>query len=498
MDARGPRARRGSRLLVRLAAVALTAAPVLAVGGLAPAAAQPGPDLDVRLVPGRVTLVPGDTTAVDLVVTNRSSAPATVTSVELRTPPRVVGERVPRPEVIGTVGAGDVARVTFALRALGGVEEGEADVVLEVVGAGGTGRRVLVATLTVAAGKAPQMLDVAFLSSPKALNDRERAVAIVQVSNPTPFAFEDVRVAPVDSEDVRLRPRTHRLGTLEPGTTALVVLDVRVDGRVRTGPQQVGVVVSGHLAGSAGALRTQRVATAALDVSVFGLDAVSPLGAGTLFLLPGLVAVATFLLLSRRVYPRLASLPDTVEFKDPRTMVVVVPAGAVLYLGMFLVWGIDLTTEVGTWDVARLFGFATLLGTAAWAVLAVVYHRRTDRKQFRLDDTPAKVLERLAARSAGVRLPALSAGDRSRRYLADGPGDTVVACSVIDYHVAPTAPEEARSQLAAAIEAGDPGAVLGCARLGTATLRWRLPSGVALLPRPAEPLGPREPLLVEE
>ena len=509
------------RAVLSLAAcVLLWCPPASAMGpgglpGPVASAIQPGA-VTAKMVPGSLSLVPGDLVPVELLITNANPSPVTVTSVDVRSPARVMAQKVPSPADIGVVAPNAYARKTFEVRAGRGLEEGDVHVILEVEHAQpgeGPARELVFAQMSVKVGKAAQAIDVSFVSFPSKLNDNQDAPAAVRITNTSAFAFEGLRVRGVRSEDVTLSGDAGRragcasdepdagliacVERLAPGEATVVVFDVHAEKRVRTGKQQVAVVVKGSTAATGEALVAEPIATKEIELAVFGVDAISPFGVGTLFVLPGLLAIVAFQMLYRYGYPRGKEVPDTVNFKDPTLMAIILPLSALAYLAVWLWQGADLTSEAGTADVVVLFVIGFLTGLVGWAVLAWVYYRRTDRKRFRLDDSPAKVLERLRARDAGLSLPLVTVDGLQYRYLAEAAGDQMVVCPQITYAFDDSVTDDTRQRYNAARTRGDIETVLGDAEARTVALGWRLPTGVRQVQRSAAQLQQSQPLLVE-
>lgn len=484
------------------------------------ATTEPG-GVTVTVIPSAVSLVPGDVASVDLVITNLYSTAVTVTGLDVRAPARIAPQAIPDPNAVGTVLPNNFVRTSFEIRALRGLEEGEVHVIVEIQhspSAKGASRELASAHLSVKAGKATQALEVSVLSSPAKLNDGQHGIASVRIFNPTPFPFKGVRVSGIDSENVTLGgDKTPRLpfvdcppdepvapgligcvGDIPPGEARVVAFNVRADDRVRTGKQQVTVAVVGNAAGSAEDIASAPIVTMDVELAVFGIDAISPFGVGTLFVLPGLLAVVTFSVLYRYAYPRRGEFPENVEFKDPRLMLVVVPVSAFAYFLVLLILNHDVTSEASTEDVVALFVLGVLIGGLAWAVLAVFYYQRTDRKQFRLDDSPAQVLERLDARDAGLNLPKVAINGLTYRYLSEGPNEQLTVCPPINWSFTSGATQQSQSDFNQAIDDDDVATVRNHISAGIVTLAWRLPSGVRRVAQANARLESPEKLLLEE
>jgi hypothetical protein len=510
----------GILVLVILAVAAGQARGVTATSLLAATDGQ----ISVQLLPARITMSPGQQATVDVVISNPTPRPVRITSVQILTPASMAAGHI-APRLLRQIPANGSAVGTFVLTAQPGIEDGDVDVVLGVrTFRFRSGRepaiRTVTGSLTVNASSATQILHAAFLSFPQKLNDGQTVTAAVSVSNPTPFAFRQVVATAVDSQDISLRPAAPVeppftpcsaaeggrktgvlgcLGTLQPGATAVLYIQVTAKPRVQTGTEHVAVVVAGLSDSGRQPTTATAVATTPVQVTIFGVDALSPFGLGTLFVLPGLMTVLCFLLLARYVYPRSKELPDTVQFNDPRTLLYVVPPAALVYVVVWLAWGVNLTDEAGTSDVALLFGLGVGLGFVAWVLVAVAYYRHSGRKQFRTDDKLDKVLARLEALQAPLKLPEVTVGTFSYRYLSDGPGGQVYACSPVKYSFTDAADFPARGRFTDALGKNDIGAVRNEAKHGYVRLRWLLGStGVTLADRAAAQLGADRDLISEE
>jgi hypothetical protein len=516
----------GILVLVILAVAAGQARGLAATNGLTATDGLAATDgqISVQLLPAHITLSPGQQATVDVVISNPTPCPVRITSLQILTPASMTAGHI-APRLLRQIPANGSAVGTFLLMAEPGIEDGDVDVLLGVrtfrfSSGSEPAIRTVTGSLTVNASSATQILHAAFLSFPQKLNDGQTVTAAVGVSNPTPFAFRQVVVTAVDSQDISLRraapvepPFTPCsaaeggrktgvlgcLGTLQPGATAVLYIQVTANPRVQTGTEHVAVVVAGLSDPGRQPTTATAVATTPVQVTIFGVDALSPFGLGTLFVLPGLMTVLSFLLLARYVYPRSKELPDTVQFKDPRTLLYVVPPAALVYVVVWLAWGVNLTNQAGTSDVALLFGLGVGLGFVAWVLVAVAYYRHSGRKQFRADDKLDKVLARLQARQAALTLPEVTVGTFSYRYLSDGPGGQVYACSPVKYSFTNAADLPARTRFTEALGSNDIAAVRDEAKHGYVHLRWLLRStGVTLVDRAAAQLGADQDLISEE
>jgi hypothetical protein len=513
-DGRMPR--RDSPVLAAAGLLVLVIMMLIAFPGRSAAA---GGVVTLHLLPAGVTMSPGEPTTVSMVISNGTSAPVRVTAVDVSVPAQVVAENVPPPECVGQIRAGGFVTCSFVLLAGAGVENGEVDVLVRY--RSGSGRqaadRVVTASLALTAGHAPPAPQAAFLSFPDKLNDGQSAEATVSISNPALFPVNLIQVSVVNSENITLsRDPTVTgpfaacpggiadgtapvgcLDTLAPGATAVLYLKMTASSRVQTGTQRVSVIVSSQTDASGDLIPSTVVATTPVQVAIFGVDALSPFGLGTLFILPGIVTVLTFLALARNIYPRSKELPDSVSFTDARTMLAVVPPAALIYLLVWAILGVNLMDAAGTWDVARLFGWGLAVGFAVWVVVARIYYLRSGRKQFTVSDTPQKALERMHARGMGLTLPVVVSGNIYYRYLSDGPSGQLFACPPVTYAFASAVSDDDEQRFRAALGAGAIDKVLSESRLGTVSLDWQRTSGVTLLETSAVQIQDKD-LLLEE
>ncbi|MFI7547454.1 hypothetical protein [Actinoplanes sp. NPDC049599] len=515
-----PAGRRPGRAVARFAVVIALAAPasICPVVSTASAAPSGSGSLQAQLLPSVLTLESGDAAVVDVLLTNTGTVAAKVASIDLVAPKRVTATRETEAS-LPVIPAGGFARERFRVVTLPG--QGSGDLVAFVAyQQTGSIHRIVTATLAIKTGVAAQRPEVAFVASPPRINDGQARTAVVRVTNPTPFVYVDLVFVALNSDDVDVvveevrspftrcpashastsRPVLVCLEALPPGASRLLDVRLRAHDRVHTGKQVVGVLLSGTQAERAGEppVRTDATGTAEVELAVFGVDALTPFGLGTLFVLPGLLAVVVFLLLTRYVYPRNPQVPDTIEIQDLRVLPFVVPFAAVAYLAIWLVMGRDLTDKLGTFDVAWLLGTGFLVGVLVWAAVASVFYRRSGRKQFTVGDSPETVLKRLDACKARLTLPEVIAGNARYLLLARAAGDrSTVACEIIYQHSA-GATREQRSEFRAAVDRDDISAVRNKVRRGEVVIKWRLPTGVAEVNMADTQVSGDKPLLVEE
>jgi hypothetical protein len=505
--------------------LAIAVVPILALVAVvtfpARSAAASDGHVTLQLLPAEMTLSAGELATIDLVISNATASPVKVTAIDVRAPVQVVAEHIPSPANIPAIPAGRFVVTTFALQALPGIESGAVDVLVQVrcpsAGQKPNGPPIT-GSLTLTAGTAAHLPEATFLSFPDKLNDGQSAIAAVSIYNPTPYTLTQIRVAAVDSEDVTVSqvanvkppfvpcPANNDRGemlvaclnTLASGDTVVLDLEMTASPRVQTGTQHVALLIASQTDTPGDPITSTVVATASVQVTIFGVDAISPFGLATLFVLPGLLTILTFLLLARYVYPRSKELPDTVQFNDPRTLLFVVPPAALAYLLVWALWGINLTNQAGTSDVALLFGLGVGLGFSVWLAVALSYYGHSGRKQFRQNDSPAKVLQRLEARNARLMLRGVTSGNLSYRYLSDGPSGKLVVCPPANYTFAPGIADPARQLFRQVVVASDIGAVRHAVRDNTVELRWQLPAGVTLLDPSAVQMQANAPLIVED
>jgi hypothetical protein len=478
--------------------ITLLIGPVLAASADAASAAS-SPMVQLRVLPSEVTLSPGDAQPFVLLIDNPCPATVRVTKFQVIVPPHLSIVHAPRPSDIGAITAGGTRQVTVTLRGLPGLEAGPVSV---LVSAAPTAQPqsppVTVSTsINVKSVKQDDALTAVFLSSPSSLDDGRGDTAWVRVTNSSPYPVVGVALFGVPSHDLTLHPVagmkaskcTARpvsagpaivgcIATLAPQDSQVVGVLIKADGRVRVGPQRVSVYLEGAAQTPGGALLRTAVVGTDVKVSVYGIDALGPFGVATLFVLPGLVAVLAFLLLARFVYPRLAGTPDTIDFKDPKTLLFVVPPAALIFTLVWVIKGVDLTDAVGTADVLLLFGLGAAIGALAWVVVGVVYYARSGRLQYSKGDDPAKVLKRLQARHGSLLLPTVTLQDRLYRFLGEGAGKAIVACSPITATYAEGLDAAARAAFRAAIQQDNIEYIRRAAEQSQVKLAWTLPSGV--------------------
>jgi hypothetical protein len=460
-------------------------------------------DLILQVAPASLTLEPGDVADVELLVTNGTNSAVTITEIDVAGPPRVTGQ-VSGLELPAAVAAGASVRAQLRLDAAPGVNDAEVGVVVQYRFADSPNTALVTKSLTIKSGQRAQAPDVTLVGFPDKLDDGQSRSATVRIANATPFGYRHLTVSALDGDDVGLvlpnpelpsSPFTrcpdsiHALACLDQLIAGEVqLLDVRVKAHesVKTGKQHVSVVVTGSrdIATGSGNNAAQVlppatvVATGDVELTVFGVDALSPFGIGTLFVLPGLVAVLVFLLFARAVYPRKPSLPDTIELKDLRALPIVVPVAALAYLILWLVLGRDLTRAVSTFDVALLFVVGFLLGLVVWAVMAYLWWLHSGRKQFAVGDNYEKVLERLKARRSGLSLPQFWLNGVRYLYLVPTNDGRVLAAPSISYAFLENVGDKEREAFFPAIEQGYIDAVLRAYHKGQVRLASSVPTGV--------------------
>lgn len=398
-----------------------------------------------------------------------------------------------------------------------GAGKADVGVVAEFAGAAGGTVRSVTTNLAVTPATDAAAPEASFLVFPSVVLDGDSRRATLRVTNPTSATFEELRLDSVDSDDAFLvvapSPATRdcpddgsgRLVTcldgLAPGASHQVDLDVRTHPSVRTGTQQVGVVVTATFADTddEATNQTSVVAMHDVEIRVFGLDVLSPFGVGVLFLLPGLLAIVVFLAAIRWVYPRMASkaLPDKVDPKDLAQMPIIVIAGVTAYLLVWLVWREDLTRRTSTLAVLGLFALGIAFGLVAWGIVAGLYRQLVGRRGFRPRADPAQVLRALAHRDAGLSFPSYRKGEDVYLHLGRSDGKEFGAPQIgFDLSNASEA-EDARFHRART--AGDIGTILELQQAGTVSLSWwrDSPGPEAYDPADLPALGERKGLLRE-
>ena len=199
----------------------------------------------VQLLPAAITLSAGEMATVDMLITNTTSSAVRVTAVDIGVPAEVTAENVPAADSIGPIPPGGSVLSHFELQASPGIESGDVDVLLEIpAGSPGGAGQFVTGRLALTAGQAAAAPAVTFVSFPDKLNDGQSVTAAVSISNSSPFAFRQVQVTAVDSEDLTLGPVT-------PAAAAVR----RLPARERLGQHP------GRLPGHAGARHRRRCST---------------------------------------------------------------------------------------------------------------------------------------------------------------------------------------------------------------------------------------------
>lgn len=499
-------ARRTSFAAKALSAAALVALAVFALlvpagpAAGAPARAQvaqtPDAPADVVMMaaPEKLTLAPGDEASVVVTISNPLTVPATVDGIDLIVPPRVTatldggGERF-------IVEAG--ARVTRRVQLTVGKDAPPGTLLLLAdvtapapADSGLTAERYLAAAVDLSGQERADDLTVTIVSAPTEVSDGQSdAELAILVHNATGFEVKGIELRPIPSMDVHLVPSAGDgacpakaasagvitcLDALGPGRAEVVTMALKVDHRVRTGTQKIGVTASAHLDAPGAELVTTTSVTTEVKLSVFGVDALGPLGSTTLFVLPGILAILTFVTFGRLAYPRTSWIPAKVDVTDTKLALLALPVATVVYLLVWWLWGADLTREMSTPDVVLLFVLGVALGFGVWLAFATTYHRAIGRRQFKVGDSPKRVLERLNSGHGSLTCPTVSAIPGTGRLLGPGLAGKVAACSPITFRYTEAAQDDqaARNKFVADIERDDIAAVVR--NVGPlVTLYWR-------------------------
>jgi len=508
----------GSRMLLALRRAGVAALLVVIGGfwasGVGPVATATSPDPTVQIVPSAVTLAPVDAVQVAVLLDNPTSAQVTVGNVRVITPPRVTASSVSG--VPATLAPWSSSLATFEVRAEPGFGENQLSIFVEF--GQGTSARQVVASLSVKPAAGAVTPEVSFVVFPSKLNDGDGRRATVRLTNPTGVTFANLRLLAVDSDDAYLampQPLTaaactagtgERLltcvGDLTAGASVLVDLEVRAHTSVRTGTQQVGVVLRGTPVTTSGAAPNREVAAVAthdVELAVFGVDAISPFGVGTLFLLPGLLAIAVFLTATRFLYPRRTSgLPDKVDPKDLSQMPAIVVVGVIVYVLVWFLWREDLTRRVSTAAVERVFALGILIGVGALALMALLYRHFVGLRRFSMDAQPEDLLLTLKHRHAGLSFPSYTAdADAIYLHLGQMDGREYFAPQIEFKLIQPTPDEERRFRNA--LTSNDIAAILILHKAGKVTLDWRTGAGAVVHDPTAMPvLSEKKDLLREK
>jgi hypothetical protein len=485
-----------------MAGTARWAALAVVLACAAPArASAAAPAVVLTASPGQVSLTPGDSATVTLVVANPTDAAVNVVAVDVAAPARVTAAK-PAPAAFGTVAAHGVGRAALKLAALAGFEEGDVGVLVEVASA--DHHDVLSATVAVKRGTAAQALSAAVVSVPGKIGDGHRARAELRIANDTPFDFTNVAVIGVGAQDITVSATKEGLdkgascndaasgdavlvgcfAELKAGGARLLAATLTVANNVHVGTQHVTFIVSGapNEPADSAVPPSSAVVTASIDLNVFGIDALGPLGVASAFVLPGLMAALLFLLLSRFVYPRNASTPDTVDVKDPKNLVFVVPVGVIAYFVYWRVWGVDLTDAIGTQAVLDLFLLGAAIGLVAWGAFAVVYMKRSGRQQFSKNDDPVKTLKRIAWRHAGLTVPQVTKDGLAYCHLGPARDGGMTVAPTIVPTFAENVDSTKRAAFDKALERDDVEAIVHAAEAKTVKLKWKRTSGVVVFP----------------
>jgi hypothetical protein len=201
-----------------------------------------------------------------------------------------------------------------------------------------------------------------------------------------------------------------------------------------------------------------------------------------LFVVPGRLAVVAFLTLSRTVYPRKSTAPDTVQLTDFTFMPWIIVVGAISYLVVWFVFGLDLTRRLGTGSVSILLTIGAVIGALAWGGVALAYYRLHGRKLVSLADNPLKLLQRLSARGAALELPAHSVNRVVYLVVAPESPSKSFAAPQVRYRIASTGDAEVadETRFAVAIGQADYATLTSMVKAGAVTLEWSDPNGIRI------------------
>ncbi|MDN4646220.1 COG1470 family protein [Arthrobacter sp. PsM3] len=465
----------------------------------------------VQIVPSSVTLAPGDVVKVAVVLNNPTDATVTVDDVNVAVPPRMTASTVSG--LPWTLAPGSSQLINLDVSADPGMGENSVSIVVKFNQ--GTSARRVVASLSVKPAAGDAMPEATFVVFPSKLGDGDGRHATVRLTNPTAMKFTNLRLLAVDSDDADLAmpqpsatadcsPGTGErlltcLSDLAPGASDLVHLEVRAHSSVRTGTQQVSVVLMGtRVAKNAAAPVPEVLAVASHDVelTVFGIDAISPFGIGTLFLLPGLLAIAAFLAAIRWVYPRIGSgIPDKVDPRDLNQMPVVMLGSVLAYLLVWFIWREDLTRRVSTLSVGLLFGLGILIGVVAWMVVALLYRQLVGRRRFRVNAEPEDVLRTLAHRGAGLLFPSYQVNNVIYLHLGQTDGKEFVTPQ-ITFEFSNEVSDDEEKRFFYALRTNDIAAILDIHKDGKVDLDWSTKTGLEVYdPASLPALGNKTALL---
>jgi hypothetical protein len=487
-------------LAQRSLAATLALTLILVVSWASAAPAKASADVSLHAVPATVVLKLGETQSVVLVLSNDSDKPVRLTGLQAHGAGSI-STAVSGLSLPATLPAGGALQARLELTA--GDDATETSIAVLLSSTSDKTDQVSTATIAVkpTALASPTVTLIGF---PTQLDDSQDGSGNISIGNPTNQVFTNLVVTALDDEDLRVRPRSSqsapppacatvpgsstpdcelaRIDELRPGETKLVPVVVGTDESVRTGTQTASIVleaVPARTADMSSISSVTVVSSMPIDLRVFGLDALTPFGIGSLFIFPGLLAALLFLALVRWVYPKTARFPDTIDLKDLRAFPFIAVGGILAYVVFWLLWGRDLTESVGTSDVAWLSVVSLGIGVMGWAVVALLWWWRTGRKIFAVGDTPRAVLKSLRAGQAPLTLPTFDLHGVTYAYLALIEGQKVIAAPIMTYVIANALPPERRSAISTAIGADDISAILRAQRSREVTLGWSIPSGVA-------------------
>lgn len=491
-DRGGTAPRKCALLVLAFVSATLVNLPGAAVANAGTAGAA-APALTVSAVPESLSILPGDKGRGAVVIDNATAVAFVVTGIDVLATPSLRAS-LKGFDLPATIAAGSSVIAHLDVSASTELKDAQVGIAVRFRGASKSSPERSATTnftVSVAPIAAPTLT---FLLAPDALNDGEERVTTVRIDNPSGREFTNLSLAALNGDDVSITLKGKPmepfaecadgvgmvcLSRLQPGTSATVNLQTHAASSVRTGSQTVGLVLTSTP--GAGLPRVTATATHEVKLAVFGVDALSPFGVGTLFVLPGLLAVV-FFLLGNALYPQTKSLPDQADLKDLRQMPAVVAVSAAAYMIVFALIGSDLTRTVSTKSVALLLAFGAAVGIVAWGVLALFYRSIVGSKIFQLDDSPRQVLRRLVARNTTLELPSFASGGAEYARLGLAADGRVYAAPRIAFRFSDAAQveakDDARRELLKKIDRGEIEPVLAAQKEGFLDLHWVEPSGV--------------------
>jgi hypothetical protein len=398
---------RAWRVRVRGSAPLAGAVAALIAVMLALPARAASPAVTVALAPGDLTLRPGTSAQVALILRNDADLPVTGLTLDALPPDGVKVDDLPKAPVDIAAHAG--SSQTLSLDLLDFSSGGA--LVLRATYHVGDGTEAATGAVTVHAESGTASVDslvaVEVHSTSGTVDENTDTSMALLIHNKGPVALYVSAVdADTSSKPLKITTENRHAGlTVQPLDTAVLTYTAKVDGRTRAGKQMVTFTVHASMPPMLpDAVRV--VATQPVEVQVFGESALlAATSVPSLLVLPGFLLVASLGYLARQLSPRIAAhIPDPTGPYFWLLAVAASLAAMPLYRlasgRWFFVDAYNFTDIVVLWVVSIAAGLLVFL---IWWAADDLYRRRREPVQ---GDGAAALLRKIArtgGRSTGLR-----------------------------------------------------------------------------------------------